>query len=292
MSFIPFGRFEIAPVETGSFRLDGGAMFGVVPKNLWEKRNPADEQNRIDMRMRTLLVRDGERTILIDAGVGHKESEKFNDIFAIDFSRYSLEGGLRALGVAPEDVTDVIITHLHFDHVGGAVILHGGELRLMFPNAEHFVQRRQWEWANAPSDRDRASFLPHNFVPLSDAGKLQLIDGGEELFPGLHVRVIDGHTFGQQMVRLEDGDQSILYAADLIPMSSHVPAPWIMGYDLQPLTTLAEKERLLSEAAEKRHILVFEHDAFSEAALVGIGKKGYEAADAGRLSDVIRKAGS
>ncbi len=292
MSFIPFGRYEIAPVETGRFRLDGGAMFGVVPKNLWEKRNPADEQNRIDMRMRTLLMRDGERTILVDAGVGHKESGKFNAIFAIDFSDHTLDRGIRALGVEPEEVTDVIITHLHFDHVGGAVLRHGDELRLMFPNAEHYVQRRQWEWANAPSDRDRASYLPDNILPIADAGKLRLLDGEEELFPDLHLHVVDGHTFGQQLIRVNDGDQSLVYVADLVPMSSHVPAPWIMGYDLQPLTTLAEKEKLLSRAADQRDILFFEHDAFSEASLVGIGKKGFEAADAGRLADVLRIAGS
>lgn len=292
MSFIPFGRYEIAPVETGRLRLDGGAMFGVVPRNLWEKTNPADEQNRIDMRMRTLLIRDAERTILVDAGVGHKESDKFNSIFAIDFSDHTLEGGLRALGVAPEDVTDVIVTHLHFDHVGGAVIHRDDELRLRFPNADHYVQRRQWDWANAPSDRDRASYLPYNFVPIDDAGKLRLLDGEEELFPDLHLHVVDGHTFGQQLIRLTDGDQSVVYAADLIPMSSHVPAPWIMGYDLQPLNTLAEKEELLSRAVTKRDILVFEHDAFSEASLVGVGKKGYEPAHAGRLSDVIQAAES
>lgn len=291
MTWSRFGRYEIAAIETGRFRLDGGAMFGVVPRNLWEKNNPADEKNRIAMTMRTLVVRDADRVILVDTGVGDKDSEKFQDIFAIDFSDVRLTSGLDALGLQAEDVTDVVVTHLHFDHIGGAVLRENDTLRLTFPRATHHVQRAQWEWAADPSQRDRASYIPDNFRPIEEAGRLQLHDGETELFPGIALEVINGHTFGQQLLRLTEGDQSVVFAADLIPMSSHVPEAWIMGYDLQPLVTLAEKQRLLARAVEKQDILVYEHDVFCDASLVQRDEKGYRALQRGTLRDVLQAAG-
>ncbi|MBN1448857.1 MAG: MBL fold metallo-hydrolase [Bacteroidetes bacterium] len=288
---MPFGGFEIGALETGRFKLDGGAMFGVVPKNLWQRSNAADEQNRIDMTMRSLLLRTGDRVILIDAGVGRKEGEKFTSIFAIDFSDCSIETGLKTFGITAEDVTDVILTHLHFDHVGGAVIRENGALSLQFPHATHYVQRKQWEWGLSPSERDRASYFPDNLLPIEEAGKLQLLDGEEELFPGLRLEIVNGHTFGQQLLRISDGDQGLLFAGDLIPMSAHVPAPWIMGYDLQPLVTLAEKQAILDRAVSSRDVLVYEHDAFFEASLVEKGEKGYTAVGKGSLTDALRAAG-
>lgn len=291
MSFTTFGRFELAAVHSGTIRLDGGAMFGVVPRNLWQKSNPPDEKNRIDMRMRTLLIRDRERVILVDTGVGQKNSSKFQDIYAIEFSRYTLEDELKRIGISPSDITDVIFTHLHFDHAGGAVLRKGDTLELQFPNATHYVQKEQWEWASNPSDRDRASYFPENYQLISDVSRLELVDGETELFPDLQLKVVHGHTFGQQLVRLVDGDQGLLYGGDLIPMVSHVPEPWIMGYDLQPLVTLREKQELLAQAVDTRDILFFEHDAEADAALIVRGEKGYHAEHAGSLANAVTAAG-
>ncbi len=291
MSWIQFGRYDIAAIETGRFKLDGGAMFGVVPRNLWEKTNPPDERNRIDMTMRTLVIRDGERTVIVDAGVGRKDSEKFQNIFAIDFTDVNMESGLRDLGLQPTDITDVIVTHLHFDHIGGAVLREGETLSLAFPHAAHHVQRTQWEWALNPSQRDRASYIPDNYMPIADAGKLHLLDGEEELLPGMRVEVINGHTFGQQLLRVEEGDQSIVFAADLLPMSSHVPEAWIMGYDLQPLVTLEEKRRVLARAVDHGDVIVYEHDASADASRILHGEKGWQAVDRGALGNVLAAAG-
>jgi glyoxylase-like metal-dependent hydrolase (beta-lactamase superfamily II) len=281
------GPFTIDPVMTGDFRLDGGAMFGVVPRTLWSRGNPPDEHNRIAMTMRALLVRTAERTILVDTGVGNKNPDKFAQIFALDFGQYTLESSLAAHGVAPEDVTDVILTHLHFDHVGGAVRRDDGRLALAFPNAVHYVQRRQWEWALAPSDRDKASYLPDNYLPLRDAEKLALLDGDTELFPGIALHVVDGHTFGQQLVRVTHEGRSVLYCADLVPMSAHIPAPYIMGYDLQPVVTLNEKKRLLDDAAANGDVLVFEHDPGVEAAVVTKDERGYRATATGGIHELL-----
>ncbi len=269
------GRYTIDVFETGRLRLDGGAMFGVVPKPLWAKQNEVDDLNRIAMTMRSLLLRDGERVILVDTGAGDKESEKFHAIYALDYSGHSLTAALRDHGLAPEDVTDVILTHLHFDHAGGCVRRNDGALEPVFPNARHYVQRRHWDWAQQPSDRDKASFFPDNYMPLHDAGLLTLLDGDEQVFDGVALHVVEGHTFAQQLVRVEGDGASLLYAADLVPMSSHVPGPWIMGYDLQPLVTLREKNDMLDRAVNNGDVLVFEHDPVVEAATVRQTEKGF-----------------
>jgi glyoxylase-like metal-dependent hydrolase (beta-lactamase superfamily II) len=283
-----FGRYDISLIESGRIRLDGGAMFGVVPKPLWEKVNEVDAQNRVAMTMRSLVLRDDSRIILVDTGVGEKESEKFCSIYAIDHSRYRLTDELHSLGITPEAVTDVVLTHLHFDHAGGCVRRVGDRLEPVFVNARHYVQRRHWEWAMQPSDKDRASFLPDNYLPLRDAGLLSFLDGETELFEGVHSEIINGHTFAQQMLRIDGGEgATLLYAADLIPMSAHIPAPWIMSYDLQPLVTLAEKHRVLDRAAREGDILLFEHDAATEAATIIKTDKGYAAREKGSLDMLL-----
>jgi glyoxylase-like metal-dependent hydrolase (beta-lactamase superfamily II) len=282
-----YGSYDVHSLDTGLFRLDGGAMFGVVPRNLWERTNPPDEKNRILMALRTLLVRGNGRTILIDTGVGEKYGEKFRSIYSIDLENRTLEQRLGEYGVRPEDVTDVILTHLHFDHVGGAVRREGNALAPAFPNARHYLQKRHWEWAMRPSDRDKASFIPENYMPLYERGMVDVVDGTTELFPGIRLETVDGHTFAQQLVRIVDDRRSIVFCCDLIPMSAHVPAPYIMGYDLQPLVTLEEKTRFLAKAVDDRDILVFEHDPFVQGGIVLSDEKGFRLTESGTLNDMI-----
>ncbi|MCX6600348.1 MAG: MBL fold metallo-hydrolase [bacterium] len=269
------GPYKISPIETGDFRLDGGSMFGVVPKVLWSRTNPADEQNRIAMTMRVLLIEGEGRKILVDTGLGRKEKDSFLEMYAVDFSRNTLESSLSARGVRPEEITDVILTHLHFDHCGGATRMESGQAAPVFAKARHYVQRRQFEHALQASERDRASFLPHNYLPLREAGLLDLVDGEVELFPGIHVLVAEGHTPAMQTVKIQDGDQVLWFAADLIPMSAHVPLPYIMGYDLRPLTTLAEKKRWLPQALSEKWVIVYEHDPLVPAGRLTANERGH-----------------
>jgi len=220
---------RLFPIETCRFRLDGGAMFGVVPKNLWSRTNPADDQNRIDMAARLLLIKRNERTILVDTGLGYKLSDKMREIYNLDFSRFTLEHSLAEVGESVDTITDVIVTHLHFDHVGGAVKKKLDQYVPTFPSARYHVQKQQWQWALNPSERDRASYIPENFLPLKEHGVLNLLDGETDLFPGIHVIPLEGHTFGQQVVLVETDRVKVLYAADLIPIASHIPGPYIMG---------------------------------------------------------------
>ncbi|NOY05225.1 MAG: MBL fold metallo-hydrolase [Chlorobi bacterium] len=275
------------PIETCRFRLDGGAMFGVVPKNLWNRTNPADEQNRIDMAARLLLIKRNEQTILIDTGLGYKLSDKMQKIYDVDFSRFTLEHSLAEVGESLDSITDVIITHLHFDHVGGAVSKDHDRYVPTFPRARYHVQKQQWQWALHPSERDRASYFPENYLPLQEHGVLNLLEGETDLFPGIHVIPVEGHTFGQQVVLVETERRKVLYAADLIPIVSHIPAPYIMGYDLQPLVTLREKNELLSRAVEERWVIFFEHDPVYEAATVVRTEKGFRPGRMGALSEIL-----
>jgi glyoxylase-like metal-dependent hydrolase (beta-lactamase superfamily II) len=243
------------------------------------------------MTMRALLVRTQDRNILIDTGAGEKGGNKLRDIYSIDYSRYSIEGQLAEAGLKPEDITDVILTHLHFDHAGGAVKKAEDGLAPAFPMASHHVQRRQWEWALNPSDRDKASYIPDNYLPLREWEMLALHDGATELFPGFFLEVAEGHTPAQQLVRLRHAGRSLVYCADLVPMSAHIPAPYIMGYDLQPLLTLAEKQRLLDEAADKGDVLIFEHDPHTEAATITRTPKGFAALLKGSAEELASQAG-
>ncbi|MFH2052518.1 MAG: MBL fold metallo-hydrolase [bacterium] len=253
----------------GRFKLDGGAMFGVVPKIFWEKHHPADDHNRIDLDLRCLLAEQGDRRILVDTGMGDRWAPKQLDIFALVRRPNQLVAELAEAGITRESITDVILTHLHFDHAGGALRRRDdGGLEPVFPNARHWVQKRHWEWADHPSERDRASFRDEDFKALKEKGGLQLVDGAKEIMPGVRVTPISGHTPGQQMVEFLTDEGSLAYVADLIPFLSQVHVPWIMGFDLNPLLTVTEKKQFLTRAAEDGIVLVFEHDPVHEAATV------------------------
>lgn len=275
------GEYQIDTIEAGRVGLDGGAMFGIVPKPLWAGRIAPDDRNRIPLAMRCLLLRGHDRTILVDTGVGHKQDAKFEEIYAVDHEHSALLGSLAALGVEPSDVTDVILTHLHFDHAGGATERGpDGALRPTFPAADYHVQRAHWEWAHE-SVREQASFLAENMDPLEASGRLILSDGEASPFPNLSYVLADGHTRAQQLVLVEGGGEAapLLFAADLIPTAAHVPLLWVMAYDVEPLQTLREKERVLDRAAEGGWTVVFEHDPETVAARVERMEKGFRAAD-------------
>jgi len=259
ISRYPLGDLELISVSDGFIRLDGGAMFGIVPKVLWEKQAPADLSNRITLAMRPLIVR-GARTMLIDAGVGGKDSAKFQEIYGIDRAR-SLEVTMAEAGVAPEDIDIVLATHLHFDHAGGFTYRDaGGRLRPTFPRAQYIVRRGEWEDATHTHARNRASYLADNFVPLAEAGVLQLVDEDATIMPGVRVRRTGGHTMHHQMVVIESKGKTAAYVADLIPTTAHLPDPWIMGFDLYPVDTLTAKQRFVKEAIERDLLVFFEHD--------------------------------
>jgi len=274
---INIGKFKITALDFGSFKLDGGAMFGVVPKVLWERVHPADEKNRIDMALRCLLIEVDDRKILVDTGFGAGRAEKFKRIYGYQGSENYLDDVLSIHGHARDQITDVILTHLHFDHVGGATQGKGSEPRPAFPQATYYIQRRQLDHARSGFERDRASFFPEDFEPLIEAGVVKLVDGAWELLPGLSMFTCDGHTPSQQLVRIEDRGDTLIYAADLIPFASHFSLPWIMAYDLEPVKTLVEKRKLLKEAAERGWTFFFEHDPGTVTARVRVGERGFEA---------------
>jgi glyoxylase-like metal-dependent hydrolase (beta-lactamase superfamily II) len=268
------GPYELHAVDTGRFALDGGAMFGVVPKTLWQRTNPPDEKNRIPMAARALLLRGGGRTILIDTGNGVKFDEKLASIYNISLDSHVLLDSLAKLGIRPEDVTDVILTHLHFDHAGGSTVIRDGMAMPTFPRAAYHIQREQWEAALHPTERDRASYFPENYLPLQAHGLVKFAEGDGELLPGVRVLAQHGHTAALQCPLISDGKTTLLYAADLVPTASHVPLPWIMAYDLRPLSTLEEKRKLLGRAAEEGWIVFFEHDPGVAAGMIQRTDKG------------------
>ncbi len=268
------GSYEVSLIEAGDFRLDGGAMFGVVPKILWNRTNPSDEYNRIEMTMRGLLIEGNGRKILVDAGSGDKEGERFADIYAVDFGKNTLMKSLAEKGLQPDAITDVIYTHLHFDHAGGTTRLDGKHAVPVFPNARHYVQRRHWDHAQNPTVRDKASFLPPNYGPVHEAGLLDLVDGDTEVFPGIELIMLDGHTPAMQSLRVFDGNSALWFATDLLPMSAHVPLPYIMGYDLFPMTTLTEKKRLLPRAVDENWIVAYQHDPHVPASRIIRNERG------------------
>jgi glyoxylase-like metal-dependent hydrolase (beta-lactamase superfamily II) len=270
------GPYQVVSLSAGDFALDGGAMFGVVPKPVWSRKIPVDDLNRIDMSLRCLLIRGKGRIILVDTGIGHKEDDKFLSMYRVDYSRHTLVNALAEHGVAPPDITDVILTHLHFDHAGGATLREAsGQIVPAFPNATYYVQQANLDWALHPTERDRASYIPHNYDPLLKAGVLKTLSGPCEIFTGMHLGLCEGHTTGLQTLRITDGRTSLYYCADLVPTSVHLPLPWIMGYDLRPLVTLEEKRELIAQAAKDRWILAFEHCPLLSAATVSLNDKGY-----------------
>jgi glyoxylase-like metal-dependent hydrolase (beta-lactamase superfamily II) len=262
-SHMRFGDLEIISLFDGFFRLDGGAMFGVVPKPLWEKRAPADEKNRILLGLRPLLVRNPRlgSTLLIDAGIGDKMDAKSTTIYGIDRTR-NLDGSLADAGVGPGDIDVVLASHLHFDHAGGFTVRGsgGGAPIPKFPRARYIVRTGEWEDATHPHERNRASYLAENFVPLKEAGVLDLVPGDDTIAPGVRVVRTGGHTMHHQIVLIESGGRTAVFTADLIPTTAHVDAPWIMGYDLYPMDTLAFKRTFVREAIEREHLIFFEHD--------------------------------
>lgn len=264
------GAWEARTLDFGRFRLDGGAMFGVVPRTLWEKEAPPDALNRIAMALRCLLLQDGQgRVVLVDCGAGDKDSPAFRDIFALEDEGSGVVEVLARHGLKPHDVTDLVLSHLHFDHAGGAVRRDAsGQLALTFPQATVHVQKAQWEWALAPSVRDRASYLKDNLEPLKCA-RLHLVEGEAELLPGLRVRPVHGHTPSMQLVEVDGlGGHGLVYCADLVPTAAHLPLPWVMGYDLHPLIVVEEKEALYRRVGDGSAWLLFEHDPAVAAARV------------------------
>ena len=274
-------------IETGFFKLDGGAMFGVVPKSIWQKSNPADSNNMCTWAMRCLLVEDGNRLILIDTGMGDKQDEKF-------LSHYYLHGddtlqkSLASKGFSPDDITDVFLTHLHFDHCGGAIVREGGRLIPAFKNAVYWSNEQHWEWAVHPNAREKASFLKDNILPIQESGQLKFIDSteGVEFSEGFHVRFAYGHTDAMMLPQLSYKGQTIIYAADLLPSVGHLPLPYVMAYDMFPLQTLKEKAAFLEEAAAKNYILYLEHDALNECCTVQQTEKGIRTKETLHLTDL------
>jgi methylmalonyl-CoA epimerase len=253
------GDLELISLTDGFFGLDGGAMFGIVPKVLWSKKEPSDDRNRITLAMRPLLVR-GTRTMLIDAGIGDKEDQKFRDIYAVKRQR-TLDDALAEAGVGPEDIDVVVATHLHFDHAGGFTHRDAnGRVRPKFPRAQYIVRRGEFEAATHLHARNRASYLADNFVPLVEAGVLQMVDDDATIMPGVRVRRTGGHTMHHQMVDIESGGKTAAFPADLLPTASHLADAWIMGFDLYPVDTLLAKQRFIADAVAKRTLVFFEHD--------------------------------
>lgn len=254
------GDFELITLSDGFFGLDGGAMFGVVPKTLWEKRLPPDDANRIPLSMRPLIVRSGKTTLIIDAGCGDKMDAKSAQIYKLD-RRYHLDHALAESGISAADIDIVVASHLHFDHVGGFTAIDtSGAIVPRFPKARYVAHRAEWEDATHPHERNRASYLQENFVPLKDAGVLTLVDDGAEIIPGVKYRRSGGHTAHHQVVMIESGGKTAVFTADMYPTSVHVPDPWVMGYDLYPMDTLAFKRAFAREALEREYLLFFEHD--------------------------------
>ncbi len=271
---------KLYSIETGNFKLDGGGMFGVVPKTIWNKTNPADENNRIDIAARCLLIEDDNRLILIDTGMGNKQSEKFFGYYSL-WGTHSLDKSLAKYGFHRDDITDVFLTHLHFDHCGGCVQWNKSKTgyELAFKNATYWTNENHWEWATKPNLREKASFLSENILPLQESGQLHFIENPETDFTkkselGFGIFFVDGHTEKMMIPHLQYQDKTICFMADLIPTVGHLPLPYVMGYDTRPLLTMPEKSKFLEAAAENKYYLFMEHDAHNEIITVEKTEKG------------------
>ena len=277
---------KLFTINTGYFKLDGGAMFGVVPKSIWNKINPADENNMCTWALRCLLIQDGNRLILVDTGMGNKQDEKF-------FGHYYLHGddtlekSLALHGFTTDDITDVILTHLHFDHCGGAIKRDDEKLIPTFKNATYWTNQRHWENATNPNAREKASFLKENILPLQESGQLKFIETSGAAFPAnIMIRQVFGHTEAMMLPQVTYKGKTILYMADLLPSAGHIPLPYVMGYDMNPLTTLNEKQSFLTEALENNYILFFEHDPKIECCTLQMTEKGIRMKDAFALREI------
>ena len=281
-------------IEAGNFKLDGGAMFGVVPKSIWTRTNPADENNQIDIAARCLLIENGNHLILIDTGMGDKQSEKFFGYYNL-WGEYSLEKSLKEKGFHPDDITDVFLTHLHFDHVGGAVSWNKDRTGYVptFKNAHYWTNENHWEWATKPNAREKASFLSENILPLQEAGQLHFIQRPEsdlliESELGFGIFFADGHTEKQMIPLIDYKGKTIAFCADLLPTAGHIPLPYVMGYDTRPLLTLTEKEKFLKMAVDKEFLLFLEHDAHNPIITLKNTEKGPRLNEVITVQDVLK----
>ena len=283
---------KIHPLNTGNFKLDGGAMFGVVPKSMWQKTNPADANNMCDWSMRSLLIEDGNKLILIDAGIGDKQSEKF-------FSHYymhgndSLIGNLKSLGFSPNDITDVFLTHLHFDHCGGAIQWNKDRtgFESAFKNATYWSTENHWKWATEPNPREKASFLSENILPIQESGQLKFIertgDFTKNVFENFDVLFVDGHTESMMIPHITYQNKTVVFMADLLPSVGHIPLPFVMGYDTRPLITMSEKEKFLNNAVKNEFVLFLEHDSVNECCTLQMTEKGVRLAETFRFNELF-----
>lgn len=283
---------KIYPLNTGNFKLDGGAMFGVVPKTLWSKTNPADENNMCNWSMRSMLIEDGNRLILIDAGIGDKQSDKF-------FSHYymngndSLAGNLAKLGFSYDDITDVFLTHLHFDHCGGAIQWNKDRTGFepVFKNATYWSTENHWKWATEPNPREKASFLSENILPIKESGQLKFVDRvgnfTSNVFPNFDVLFVDGHTESMMIPHINYQGKTLVFMADLLPSTGHIPLPYVMGYDTRPLITMTEKELFLNTAADKEFVLFLEHDSVNECCILQHTEKGVRLKETFRFDELF-----
>lgn len=284
---------KIYPIEAGNFKLDGGAMFGVVPKTLWSRTNPADENNLIDIAARCLLIEDENRLILIDTGMGNKQSDKFFGYYSL-WGTHSLDGSLAKFGFHRDDITDVFMTHLHFDHCGGSVNWNKDKTGYepAFKNAKYWTNKNHWEWATKPNAREKASFLSENLLPMQESGQLLFIenpasDFGISTEMGFGIFYVDGHTEKMMIPHIKYGDKTIVFCADLLPTAGHLPLPFVMGYDTRPLLTLPEKEKFLKMAAENNFYLWLEHDANNQIITVQETEKGVRLKEILQIQDVL-----
>jgi glyoxylase-like metal-dependent hydrolase (beta-lactamase superfamily II) len=279
---------KLYPISTGTFKLDGGAMFGVVPKTLWNRHNPADENNLCTWAMRCLLIENGNRLMLVDTGLGSKQTEKFFSFYQPN-REDTLENSLKQHGFHPSDVTDVLLTHLHFDHCGGAVNLEkDGTHSIAFPQAQYWVSKGQWETSHQPNPREKASFLTENFDPIQASGQLNLIENASSLnFEGVDFLTVNGHTEQMILPLIEMNGRKVIYLADLMPSIDHINPAWVMAYDVRPLDTMKERQSLIEKAIQEDWILFFEHDAKNEAAILSTNENGKTVSTATTLFDVF-----
>ena len=284
---------KLYPIEAGNFKLDGGAMFGVVPKTIWNKTNPADENNLIDIAARCMLIEDGNRLILIDTGMGNKQSEKFFSYYSL-WGTHSLDKSLAKYGFHRDDVTDVFMTHLHFDHCGGSVNWNKDKTgyEVAFKNAKFWTNENHWEWATKPNQREKASFLHENILPMQESGQLQFIEKSNTDFAfskelNFDIFYVDGHTEKMMIPHVKYNDKTIVFCADLIPTAGHLPLPYVMGYDTRPLLTMPEKAKFLNHAAQNNLYLWLEHDAHNQIITVENTEKGVRLKEIFKCEDIL-----
>lgn len=273
-------------INTGFFKLDGGAMFGVVPKSIWQRTNPADDNNLCSWAMRSLLVEDGNKLILIDNGIGNKQDEKFMGYYYLHGDD-SLTKSLKKAGFNEADITDMFLTHLHFDHCGGGLYLNNGKTELTFKNATYWSNKDHWEWATKPNPREKASFLKENILPMQESGHLSFIDLNTSPFSQFDIGFVSGHTDKMMIPKIRYKEHVICFMADLLPSTGHIPLPYVMGYDTRPLLTLEEKEKFLNEAADNKYILFLEHDPVNECCTVKRTEKGVRLDRTFPLSEIL-----